>query len=130
MPYETTWEEKGICWTYTGTLTSRAILASNIEFYSDPRSDNSSYQIVDLVNVDRIDSDKTTMQELAAFDHAQSKSTKNLKVAFICNSPEMVEFINKYINLSRQFRTTWSFKIFDNINDARTWALLKYIVKK
>ena len=132
MSYETTWEEKGICWTYSGTLTSREILASNIEFYSDARSDNASYEIVDLINIKGINFDENTMQELAAVDHAQSVSTENLKIAFVCNSSEIMEFIEEYIKQSLQLQSTWSFRTFDNINDARAWALLneKYRFKK
>lgn len=125
MSFETTWEEEGVCWTYTGTLTSRAILASNVEFYSDPRSDSASYQIVDLLNITQVDLDETTMEKLSAIDYAQSKSTGNIKVAFVCNYPEMIDFIKKYIKQSMQLHSNWSFRIFDNINDARAWVLLK-----
>jgi len=122
MSYKTTWEKKGIVWEYSGVVSPEDILNSNKEFYQDSKSDSTTYQIVDLSNIDNIDLDEFSVEAVAAMDFAESLSVRNVKVAFVISVPGIKEAINKYIELAVKLQTSWSFKIFDDINSAREWV--------
>ena len=122
MPYTTVWEDKGVCWIYSGALSSKEILESNNEFYQDSRSDHVSYQIINLTDVENIVFDDLSMEEISAIDYAQSMSVQKLKVAFVCKQVEILQHINEYIGYSKALQSSWKFKIFDELEDAKLWA--------
>ena len=121
MPYITKWEEKGIYWIYSGIVTHQEVFDSNNEFYEDSRSDSLLYQIVDFTNIEDVEFDNLTMQQISFMDYASSQSIGDIKVAFITISAYTIEQINKYIQHSLELQSDWSFKIFDDINSARKW---------
>lgn len=122
MSYKVIWEEKGIWLWHCGTVTSKEIFDSNMEFYSDSRSDESKYQLIDFTDVETIVLSELTAQEIAMLDSVQSRSTKNLKVALIGTSRSAKELFQNYIDHSLNFQTNWLFQIFDDLNSARKWA--------
>lgn len=121
MPYITKWEEKGICWTFIGMVTHQDVFDSSNEFYEDSRSDSLLYQLVDLSKVEDIEFNKITMQQISFMDYASSQSISNIKVAFISNQAHVIEQLNQYIERSLSHNSSWSFKIFDDIESARKW---------
>ena len=126
MPYITKWEEKGIFWTFKGIITHQDVFDSSNEFYGDSRSDSSLYQLVDLSNIEDIEFNKITMQQISFMDYASSQSISDIKVAFISITAHVIEHINQYIEHSSSFNSSWSFEIFDDIKSARKWVNSQY----
>lgn len=121
MTYITNWEEGGIYWRLLGVVTSEEIFEFSNAFYESPKSDLIRYQIVDCLNVEKFELNKTTMAEIAALDYAESLSIKEMKVALVGGSDNIKMINQSYIDNSKKFRSNWKIKIFDNMNDARNW---------
>ena len=124
MPYKMNWEEKGIWMWHGGTVTSKEIFDSNMEFYNDPKSDRVKYQIIDFLEVEDIVLSELTAEKIAMLDSAQSTSTPNIKVALVGTSLSSQKLFQEYIDNSSKTKTNWSFKIFDDMKKAREWATL------
>ena len=121
MAYQTTWEDKGIYWKYTDTVTPEDIFNSNHEFYQDSRSDNVDYQIVDFTNIQEIGFNDQTMKQIASLDSVESKSISNIKLALISDSDDVKKMFQEYIEHSDIFNSNWPTKIFNDIDSAREW---------
>ena len=126
MPYQTTWEKKGIFWKYSGIVTDIDIIARNNEFYADPRSENILYQLVDGTGIEKFKLDEPSLKLLAATDYAAAMSVRKLKVAFVATRVDVVDFFQTYINYAKEFNCEWEFKIFTDLNSARKWISLCY----
>lgn len=126
MPYQTTWEKKGIFWKYSGIVTDIDIIAPNNEFYADPRSENILYQLVDGTGIEKFKLDEPSLKLLAATDYAAAMSVRKLKVAFVATRVDVVDFFQTYINYAKEFNCEWEFKIFTDLNSARKWISLCY----
>lgn len=121
MSYKTLWENNGVCWQLSGIVTAQEILDSNNEFYQDPRSDTCKYQLVDCTRLEKFELDDSTMKELAAMDYAASLSVKKLKIALVGKTSHITDIYQQYINHSDNHETTWTTKMFDNMESARNW---------
>lgn len=121
MPYSTQWEEKGIYWKYSGTVTHADILNSNDEFYRDERSDNASYQLVDCSKIDCFEILSNTIATVAALDYASSHYLKDLKIALIAKDTETKAIYQQYLDLSQKLHIQWNVELFEDIESARNW---------
>jgi len=92
------------------------------ELYNDPRSDNVKYQIIDFLEVDNIILSELTAEKIAVLDSAQSTSTPNIKVALVGTLLLSQKLFKEYIGNSSKTKTTWSFKIFEDMKKAKEWA--------
>ncbi|MCW8930565.1 MAG: hypothetical protein OQL19_10035 [Gammaproteobacteria bacterium] len=122
MSYKLNWEEKGIWLWHGDTVNSKEIFDSNREFYSDPRSDDCSYQIIDFLDVENIVLTEFTPQKIAFLDSVQSQSTPHIKVALVGTLVSAKQFFRDYIDNSNVTKTSWSFKMFNDLKSARKWA--------
>ena len=122
MPYRTTWEERGIVWTYHGDVTAREISRANEEFYNDERSDTAQYQIIDAERVASVEWSDRDIRETAAHDVGATHFVKDLKVAYVTRDPEIAAKMEKYIDLARSVETSWQFRGFEDMESARAWA--------
>jgi hypothetical protein len=121
MPYTTEWEEKGIYWKYTGTVTHEDVMQSNYRFYNDARSDTVQYQILDCSEMDCFDVHDDTIESIAAFDYASSHYLKNIKVALVSSNDKIKSMFQQYIAITRKLSSTWTIRIFDDLVSARRW---------
>jgi len=121
MPYRTFWEPKGIYWQHYGMVTAEEIFEANNTFYSDRRSDNAHYQIIDCLNVEHIELDETAMLKMAAFDKAHSETTHQLKLAFIGVAQPLLSVFDDYIRHSQKLDSPWKMKTFETLQAARNW---------
>ncbi len=122
MPYRTNWEPDGIIWEYYGHVTSKDISESNSEFFHDMRSKNARYQIVDTSETEILEWPEMDIVETSANDVGASRVVEKIKLAFVIRKEEIYRKIQKYIEISRKLDTNWEFRIFDNIEDARSWV--------
>ena len=121
MPYTTTWEDDGILWQLSGIVTSDELFKFTNAFYSDPRSDDTKYQIVDCSHIEKFDLNDETMVELASLDAAASLTIRKLKVALVGKAEHVKTINQEYREHYRSFSSNWTVKIFDDIDSARLW---------
>ena len=121
MPYTTTWEEKGIIWKYSGIISKEEVLQSNHEFYSDERSDNCKYQIVDGRDIDDLAIEYSTMKQVAAMDHAASRQINGIKVALVASDSRTSSSFTQYSAILKSLDGSWQVRVFDDMEIARAW---------
>ena len=122
MSYKVNWEENGVWIWHGGTVTSKEIFDSNMEFYGNPKSDKALYQLIDFLEVENIILSELTSEKIAYLDAAQSKSTPNIKVALVGTLLSAKKLFHEYIEHSSTITTNWSFEIFDDMQSARKWV--------
>lgn len=120
MPYTIEWHDRGIVWTYTGTLTGPELLQSNFEIFGDGRFDEIEYQIADLTGVEKFELTETHMQKIAHLDMAAARSNPRIRVAVVTGSKTGVELTRIYQKNVTE-KSTWKIGIFENPEDARIW---------
>ncbi|MAT97040.1 MAG: hypothetical protein CL608_07855 [Anaerolineaceae bacterium] len=121
MPYQTTWEKHGIMWEFFGDVTAQEIEEANDEFYRDGRSDTAKYQIIDALRVTSVEWSERDIKMIAAYDIGAARVIKNLKVAFVVVDKEFTDKLEKYMDISRKLNSSWQFKGFQDMNNARAW---------
>lgn len=122
MPYKTTWKPNGIFWQFYGYVTAKEILQANTEFYSDERSDNTHFQLIDTRQVDDIEWNELKIKEIAAQDKGASLFLPKMKVAYIYRKPEIQQVLVKYIAISRLLNSNWEFQGFSDLEQALSWV--------
>ena len=84
-----------------------------------------NYYIWDATDVTRIDLNDYEIAIPAAIAVASSSYKPLLKGAFVASSKEVQDTIRRYFDKSIELGSPWNLKLFDNIKDAREWAVLK-----
>ena len=122
MPFRTHWEDHGIVWTYHGDVTAREIADANDGFYSDERSERIRYQIIDARDVTSVEWSDRDIAMTAGYDIGAERSIKEVKVAYVAVNADIVAKLEKYIAISRTLNSSWQFRGFDTLANAREWV--------
>ncbi len=122
MPYKTTWKENGIVWKFFGYVTAGEIEEANEEFYRDERSDAAKYQVIDALEVSKVEWNEIDIKEMAAHDKGASLYLNRLKVAYISDDEKVIGVLKKYMEISRILNSSWKFKGFTAKEPAMEWV--------
>jgi hypothetical protein len=122
MPCKTTWESHGILWEYHGEVTGDEIDTVNSRFFKDERRFDVDYQIIDASRVTGTDWNARDAHLIAAKDFGVQQEVQDLKLAFIATEPAFSALVDEYIAISERLDTTWEFRRFDTVEDARKWV--------
>lgn len=123
MPFEIIWENRGSLWIYTGYVSGDELVASNETFLNDERSDRARYQIIDMSQITGVEDSPATMKMLAASDFGAGTYLRNMRVALVATLPTMRALISEYQRLLNSLNCRWETRLFDNVEEARAWAL-------
>jgi len=119
MPYQLVWEKKGIVWKFSGIVTSKEAVDSNMDIYGDARFDDLLYQIADFSQATEVNFTEHDMKKIAFLDQAASRSNPRIKVALVAPAPETRRLLDVYATYAS--KTPWETSIFDSIEEARQW---------
>jgi hypothetical protein len=119
MAYKTFWEEKGIKWVFTGSLTNDDLLKCNKELYENPRFLNVEYELCDFTAVEDFPVESKVIRLIGRMDLEQSKRNPKIKVAIISNEIVMRGLVSIYE--AAAYNSPWETQFFENEEDARTW---------
>lgn len=122
MPYTKDWETEGVVTTFFGTVGMEEVFQADKEFYEDPRSDQSKYQITNFSGIAVELANEVDIQKIAAFDAGSSISIPFLKVALVTGDQHVISLCQIYIDFSRHLNGTWKFKICEDMQSARKWV--------
>ena len=122
MPFTKDWETEGVVTTFFGTVSIEEVLKADKEFYEDPRSDQSKYQITDFSGITAELVNDVDIQKISALDAGSSVAIPSLKVALVTSDQYVKSLCQKYIDYSRLLNSTWKFKICEDLKNARKWV--------
>lgn len=111
-----------IVWTYHGDGTAREIADANDEFSSDDRSERIRYPIIDGRDVSSVEWSDRDIAMTAGYDIGAERSIKNVNVACVAVNADIVAKLEKFIAISRTLNSSWQYRGFESLPDAREWA--------
>ncbi len=121
MPWETSWEENGVCRTFSGRVDASEVVRSNLEVYGSPRFRGASYQILDFSGISDFDMSQRDVMTISEYDVELSGLAPGLRTAFITTRDDMRRLGDLYRRETLGF--AWEFKIFGEMQGARRWVL-------
>ncbi len=122
MAFVATWEEHGVYGVFSELVTLDEINEFNNGLYGDPRFDEISYQIVDFLNVSKLELQEADVAVPVATDWSTTSYIKNLKVALVADAPSIRVLCHSYIEQSLDMGSPWQFQVFHTLEEARVWV--------
>lgn len=119
MPYEISWKDKGIIWTFYGVVTAGETRQASLDILGDPRFVDLHYQIVDISTVEQFNLTSEDMDEAGALDEAATLSNLRIIVAVVAASDDAMKIAKMYKSAMRQAK--WPVEIFRTMDDATEW---------
>ena len=119
MAYKTFWEEKGIKWAFSGSLTNDDLLKCNKELYENPLFIDIEYELCDFAAVKDFPVESKVINLIGEMDLEQSKRNPHIKVAVISTEDVMRGLVSMYD--AAAYSSPWETQFFENEKDARTW---------
>lgn len=122
MPYEFKWGDEGTEVIFHGKLSYEDIREADDMHYGDARFDKIKYQLYDFSRADLSQISINHTKQAAAHDVASISYKPNFKVALVTLDSYTRTLCEKYIDDSIKLRSSWSFAIFDNYAEAKSWC--------
>lgn len=116
MPYELTWEPKGIYRRYFGTITGKELIASIVATQADARFDHLRYAVSDFSAVERFELDEDHLARMAAMQFGAFHSNPNVKAAIVVSTPAMLAAFERFGALGG---TPYPVEVFASVAAAR-----------
>jgi hypothetical protein len=110
---------------YRGTVRSFEARESEQSFYKGEPSDFARYQIIDFSQAragELVDAD---FDLACALDIGASSYLTHQLVTFVVSNLDIFTQTLNYIERAKAAGCTWSFRIFTNFDDARSWIMLE-----
>lgn len=120
LPYELTWEKRGIVKRFWGHLSSAEFLAAHRAITEDPCLDcHIMYVISDFTGLVSIDVSPDTLSNYSIEKTGAASYLPNIRGAMVANNlagQEMCALIT-----APQYVTPYEMRQFTSMNEARTW---------
>ena len=115
------WEEHGILFRHTGTVTDQEVLMMNNIMYGDVRFEKISYQISDYSGVTNNRITSSDAKVIGTLDRTSSHwNSKKMRVAVVTHDEKFVPVVKSYF---REFAgTRWEGRIFETLEKAQEWV--------
>lgn len=123
MPYDITWEEKGVLRRYFGHLSGAELIRAVVEVEADPRFDSIRYVLNDFLDVDSIAVSDEDIMEISALDGAAQLSNPRIRVAVVTQDEDMRRHTESYAASGLHGYPT---RVFTNQVQARAWLMTPF----
>ena len=120
MPYKNNWEESGLYRKFSGEISGREVLGSNLSIQGDCRYDEIKYVINDFTQIEKYDVCDTDIQLLANVDNVAAISKPNLKIAMVATLESLNDWTHKYCE--KMQGSSYVCRVFGTIEDAYAWV--------
>lgn len=98
MPYEISWEPRGVRRHYHGVVTAGEFLESITRVQSDPRFDSIAYSILDTLDVTGTDVSDFDVKAAVAHSMGALSSNPAVKVALVVSDPELMALATIFLS--------------------------------
>jgi hypothetical protein len=120
MPYQISWEDRGVVMQYSGRTSDEEIEEAVRIAQADGRFDRLLYDLHDFQRCESFTFTPSKIQEMAAIDAvaAESLPLRKMAIAVVTDSPNVSASVNAYVNSNFNVH---NLRIFSSIEDARAW---------
>jgi len=115
------WEDNCVTAKFSKTLSFSDNLESMSTVYSDKRSDNLKYIVLDMTDVNKIVLEDSEVRTLSGYDYIASKRLFEIKFAILLDGESLNDDVNKFIRFFQKYDTSWKVNSFYNIADLKKW---------
>ena len=120
MAHQNSWNGKILHRTFTGSISGRELLESNLSIQGDPRFDELTHVINDFTKISDFAVTNFEISKIVAVDNAASKSNPSLKIVIVATNHELLTWIYSYSDQMQD--SLYECKIFDRLSSATDWA--------
>jgi len=118
MPFDLTWEPRGVYRRYFGPVTIEERRQSFDRICADPRFDDLRYTITDYLGVESYEVTERATMEIAAMHVGPTRTNPRIVIAAVATDERVIEAIRHFIAL--QF-IAQPYRIFATVEAARAW---------
>ena len=122
MAYDIRFKNNGFVVFQSGLITIDEIEEVNNFIHGHENFDSHRYQIMHLLDADFSEIILDTSEEPAAMDWAGSLTQRKVKVAFVVQEPNAVDYCKQYISHSKDMESPWDFELFADMKGALKWV--------
>ena len=123
MPYKIEWKDDHSKVFFSGELTFEELRQAGDSYYGDERLDAISYLIADFRDADVSQISFKQANKIASLDSISVRRNPKVKMAFVVQDDAQKQLCEHYIEYSKQFQSSWLYKIFNSFDEARNWCL-------
>lgn len=116
------WQERGVCWTYSGLVTGQEIISASVSIYSDRRFDDLRYKLCDFLDVEDIQMTAMEMNKVVCQHAAAAYSNHDIKIAVVGKKVDFSKLsllIDRFRNFESKY--SWPIELFEDLADAQAW---------
>lgn len=118
MPYDLTWEPRGLYRRYWGDVTISERRESFEQIFADPRFDDLHFCITDYLDVRTYEVTPEATEEIAALHIGPAQTNPRMLIAAVVTDPKIMQAIEHFIALDM---TSTPYRTFSKVAAARAW---------
>lgn len=120
------WEEKGVLFSHSGTVTPKEVLKTNDIMYGDVRYESITYQISDYSEVTMNFLTTGSAKVAGTLDRTSARwSSKKMRIAVVTKDEKFVPVVMTYF---KEFDgTDWEGRLFETLEMAYEWVKMVYL---
>ncbi|MBE0648670.1 MAG: hypothetical protein IH596_12915 [Bacteroidales bacterium] len=115
------WEEHGILFKHSETITDEEVMRMNDIMYGDVRFESIVYQIADYTDVTSNLITEKDAKVISTLDKVSAQwSSQRMRLAVVTRDEKFIPVVEGYF---KEFEGTfWEGMIFENLSDAYAWV--------
>ena len=115
MACKISWEEKGVLFTHSGTVTDQEVIMMNDIMYADIRFETIIYQIADYTRVTKNQITPADAKVIGTLDRVTSHwNSRRMRLAVITKDEKFIPIVKTYF---KEFvETRWEGRIFETLD--------------
>ncbi|MBD3671188.1 MAG: hypothetical protein HUJ29_10475 [Gammaproteobacteria bacterium] len=122
MAHQFTWEVNSLYMQWFGTINAQELIHANSELVGNASFETIKYIIWDGSGIEKLDVDVDRTELFAKLASDINPYNRKIKVAFVCNRPEIRSLLAGYIDECKQLVPHAQQALFETIDEARDWA--------
>jgi hypothetical protein len=121
MPFEITWEPRGVYKKVWGEVTAQEFMQSIAAQQNDPRFDSLKYAINDFLGVEKIHITESDVHMFAATAIGASYSNPKLKIVIAATHPGVLALVREYAKV-----VPYPLEFVTSLEEARNCIPVRY----
>jgi hypothetical protein len=116
------WQERGVYWKYTGSVSGEEIVNASIAIYADRRFDDLKYKLCDFLDADSITMAPMEMDKVVCQHAAAALSNGDIKIAVVgkkADIPALSLLVEHFKNY--ELKASWPIELFEDLTAAQAW---------
>lgn len=120
MSHQNIWEKNGLYRIFTGKISGKEVMGSNLASHGNAHFDTIKYVISDFTQITEFEVSDDDISIIATIDNIAVKSNAELKIAIVVTLESLKIWVQLYCEKMQD--SPYECKIFNSIGDARKWV--------